>query len=274
MTTSIQSLLEIADQFSALVFDQWGVLHNGSHAYPKAAPTLERLRSLNLPMAVLSNSGKRATSNLRRIGSMGFDRALFRTIMTSGEALWQDLASNQLARTPIYAVERKPGDARIWAAGLDLNFVTKPDEANVLLLMGLADQARPSDFRALLNMDFDRIICSNPDRHSPRDGGKTVLSPGFLGQIFESRGQNVTYYGKPHRAVFQAVARDLRIPLSQILMVGDSLEHDIAGGKAAGCATLLVTGGLYAGHFASGGDLPSLVKTYGVQPDFLIDSIQ
>ncbi len=274
MTQRIESLLEIAERFSALVFDQWGVLHQGHTAYPRAIETLERLRSLGVPMAVLSNSGKRAAPNLRRIADLGFDPSLFQAVMTSGEALWRDLRSRQMAGLECFAVERTPGDARRWAEGLTLSFTPSPEDAQVLLLMGVPDGAHLADFETLLTQRFEALICSNPDRRSPRGDDLSVMSPGALAHRFEEQGHDVTYYGKPHVAVFESVARDLHVPLTQILMVGDSLEHDIAGGAAAGCATALVCGGLYAHHFSNGGDLGTLTRAFDVEPDFLIDTLQ
>ena len=59
MTRFIKSLTEIALDYDALVFDQWGVLHNGTLAYEGAIEIVERLSAQSKRLAVLSNSGKR-----------------------------------------------------------------------------------------------------------------------------------------------------------------------------------------------------------------------
>lgn len=66
------SLRDIVGDFDAIVFDQWGVLHNGSAAYPGAIEAVESLAGDGLRLAVLSNSGKRSAPNRKRIVSMGF----------------------------------------------------------------------------------------------------------------------------------------------------------------------------------------------------------
>jgi ribonucleotide monophosphatase NagD (HAD superfamily) len=48
------------------------------------------------------------------------------------------------------------------------------------------------------------------------------------------------------------VARALGAAPDRLLMVGDSLEHDIAGGHAAGWSTAFVEGGLHRARFAGG----------------------
>ena len=43
MTLLIKSLEEIATDYDAIVFDQWGVLHNGTSAYAGATEVIETL---------------------------------------------------------------------------------------------------------------------------------------------------------------------------------------------------------------------------------------
>ena len=49
-------------------------------------------------------------------------------------------------------------------------------------------------------------------------------------------------------------------------MVGDSLEHDIAGAFDAGWQTLFVQGGLAVSDFASGPARPTLARLAGDTP--------
>ncbi|MEM9212525.1 MAG: TIGR01459 family HAD-type hydrolase, partial [Pseudomonadota bacterium] len=106
MTRALQSLTEIASDYDAIVFDQWGVLHDGTKPYPKAVRTLETLKTSGVRMAVLSNSGKRAAPNADRIVGMGFAPQLFETVMTSGEALWRDVKSSTVPAGLFYPIER------------------------------------------------------------------------------------------------------------------------------------------------------------------------
>ena len=252
MTQEIASLTDIAGNYDALVFDQWGVLHNGSTPYDAAVSTLEHLSRAGHRLAVLSNSGKRAAPNAARIATFGFDQTWFNEVMTSGEALWRDIAAGHIPHRNLYAVERTPGDALAWAQGLSINLVERLDQAEAILLMGLPDGTELADWHpfiaqaAAANMP---VYCSNPDRASPRAGGQLVVSPGELAYRLRDAGTPVTFYGKPHPAIFKALQSALNA--SRLLIVGDSLEHDIAGGCQAGWDTVLVQGGLYAVPFAT-----------------------
>lgn len=270
VTRHINSLSEIASDYDAIIFDQWGVLHNGTRAYPDAIQAIAGLRKAGIPLAVLSNSGKRAAPNADRITQMGFAPQSFDVVMTSGEALWMDVAIHNISAKSLYPIERAPGDAMDWASGLELNFTDTIAEADAVLLMGLPDGSGLDEWRPLLEEAHKLrlpVYCSNPDRASPRAGGVTVTSPGALGYLYRGLGGETVFYGKPHLPIFQALQANLQG--SRFLMVGDSLEHDIAGAHAAGWDSLLIQGGLYAKAFSDANTntaLSELCTSYDVRP--------
>ncbi|MGR3484346.1 MAG: TIGR01459 family HAD-type hydrolase [Paracoccaceae bacterium] len=232
MTRFLATLEEVAGDYDAVVFDQWGVLHDGSRAYPGAVAAVE---GLGVRRAVLSNSGKRAGPNAARIARFGFDAGLWDMVMTSGEAFAR-AASGRL-----WAIEARAGDAAAWAEGLEVELTEAPEGADATLLMGLPEGSDGAAEWAALRETSLPLICTNPDRSSPRAGGFQV-GPGALAARYAAAGGDVTWYGKPHRPVFDAVARALGT--DRLLMVGDSPAHDVAGAKAAGWDACLVAAGL------------------------------
>ena len=253
MTRAIESILEVAKGYDAIILDQWGVLHDGSEPYPGAVKALDALRSAGARLAVLSNSGKRASENETRIAAMGFAPDLFDEIMTSGEALWLDVRSGRVPERRYFFVERAQGDADTWVGGLDVTICDVPEAAEAMLIMGLPENAAAEDWQDVLDHAMTAnltVYCSNPDRASPRSGNRNTLAPGALAHMHKENGGNVVFYGKPHRHVFDAVERSLGG--SRLLMVGDSLEHDIAGAHGAGWDSVFVQGGLLREKFAVG----------------------
>lgn len=273
MTQALESLAEIADRYDAIVFDQWGVLHNGRTAYPTARAAIDALG--DKPLAVLSNSGKRSAPNAQRIGAMGFDMAAFTQVMSSGEALYQDLAGNTIPHRRFLPVETARGDAATFARGLDIAFTDLRD-AEALLLMGLPDHATLDAWRPKLEAALPRpAYCSNPDHASPR-GDETVISVGLLASAYAEMGGKVTFYGKPHLPIFTALQKNLGT--DNILMVGDSLAHDITGAATAGWDSLFLTGGLYHTRF-NGADwrapLAALMdETASPAPTYIMDVLK
>lgn len=281
MVARLHSLCEIAPQFDVIVLDQWGVLHDGSAPYSGAIQALSDLRQIGTRLAVLSNSGKRSALNLARIVGMGFEQDFFELVMTSGEALWLDIRSGAVTERVFCPIEAAAGDAQRWAEALDIAFTDDPDAADAIVLMGLPDQgsmAAPLLMARALARGLP-VYCTNPDRASPRAGGATVISPGTLAHDFAARGGHVRFYGKPHGPVFDAVAKALNVAPRRVLMVGDSFEHDIAGGAAAGWATAFVESGLHADAFAAGLDpVQSLLGLCRIHdsplPDFVLPTLR
>lgn len=276
----ILSLRDIASNFDVIVFDQWGVLHNGSTAYAGAVAAVEALTGGAVQLAVLSNSGKRSEPNRKRIVSMGFPSGAFTAVMTSGEALWLDFAAEKnpgIRR--LFPLTAAQGDAELWARGLpEITFTEDIEAADAILLMGLPEEiAADEALQPALALGLHRqlpMFCSNPDKASPRQGGKLVRSPGALAETYRQAGGTVHFYGKPYRAVFESLQRHLGIAdPARLLMIGDSLEHDVAGAAAAGWRTLFIEGGLHAADFGHHAERRTRIAELGQQhcaplPDF------
>lgn len=266
----IDSILAVAGQYDAVVFDQWGVLHDGTAPYPHAVAAIDALKDRQL--AVLSNSGKRAGPNKARITDMGFAQGAFDVVMTSGEALYRDISKKQLGDIhTVYPITAKAGDAQRWADGLSLDFSDDLGLVDAILLMGLTDSKTHPIQRAVLEQARRQnipLICSNPDRASPRAGGETVEAPGALAHAYADAGGPVTFYGKPHKPIFDALFAALGTTRpDKVLMVGDSPEHDIAGASAAGWHSLFIAGGL---HADAAGDL----FTDGIRPTYTLPTLR
>ncbi|MEM8821793.1 MAG: TIGR01459 family HAD-type hydrolase [Pseudomonadota bacterium] len=279
MVTCIDKLDQIAEQFDAIVLDQWGVLHDGGSPFPGAIAALEKLSAGGVRLAVLSNSGRRSGPNAKRVAEMGFPASLFECFMTSGEALWRTFAKAG-APPSLHVIGRTPADGAEWAEGLDLSLRDHVSAADAVLLMGLPDDCAPETFAVPLAEARARslpLYCSNPDLVSPRPGGDLVMSPGALAKRYEESGGTVHYFGKPHRPIFDAVAEALDITSGRLLMVGDSLHHDILGGSGVGWRTLLIRSGIHANALAegdAGAAVAALARAENVPaPDYSMEAL-
>lgn len=269
---------DIADRFDAMVFDQWGVLHDGAAPYDGVPDALLSLAGRGHRLAVLSNSGKRSSPNAARIAALGYADVPFEAVMTSGEAFWRDVADGVCAPGAVLPIVASVGDAETWALGLDMTFARTVSDADAILLMGLpegsdgAPEAGIMDGAAARNLP---VYCTNPDRKSPRPGGGLQVAPGALAHAYQDRGGPVTFYGKPHGAIFETLARTLGVAPERTAMVGDSLEHDIAGGAAAGWTTIFITGGLEQGRLSSPQAIAAQAGKLGTAiPDFFMQTVR
>ena len=101
----IRGLAEIASDYDGMLIDQFGVLHDGSKLYPGALDVLERLHQLNIPVAVMTNSGKRTGANIARLTKMGIPRTLYVDAVSSGEVAYAFLKSSPARRAFIIGKE-------------------------------------------------------------------------------------------------------------------------------------------------------------------------
>lgn len=289
MIRFIQGLSEVLESFDVAVLDQWGVLHNGSVPYPHAAEAIAVLREQGKHLVILSNSGKRAAANLKRIADMGLPTQHITDVVTSGEALREDLLNRRLIidnKTPhtIFPICGRPGDAEDWLGDATAIRITHEldEQVDCIMLMGLPDGSPPEVHDAAFTQALDLnipLVCSNPDKTSPRAGG-LVVSPGALADRYAEMGGRVVWYGKPYPPLYDAVKRCRPDVLpARFLMVGDSLEHDIAGAQQAGFSTAWVRGGIHADVFDTSEDKDQvesitqrLVEVKNVKPpDFSLE---
>lgn len=283
----LPGLSAIADRYRAVILDQWGVLHDGATPYPGVIACLEALAARGMPMVVLSNSGKRAAPNRARLAELGVPVELLTAIVTSGEATFRAIADDGLpfpARGRRALLFSRGGDLEI-VEGLDLTLVDDPAEADFVLLAGTDMPQRPIDgYLTLLAAAVERglpLVCANPDVTGLAPGG-LILGPGTLADRYEQMGGLVQRVGKPDPLIYEVCLDALgRPPRDAILTIGDSLSHDVAGGRGAGMATLLVAGGIHGPALSAPGDpadphppLARLIEAFGERPDFVLPGLR
>lgn len=247
MTQRVQGLSKIIEHFDAVATDQYGVLHDGVQAFPGAQAALEALAQRQIPLVTLTNSGKRASSNVTRLARLGFDPRTVGTVISSGE-----LARAELARlspgTNVLLLTRD-GETEL-VDGLDLRPVKvhEADAQTVVVLAGLRPETTPRDEYARMLRSLARagarLLLVNPDKLIGH-GNDVFFGPGAVAEDYANAGGNVLPLGKPARAMFEAALARLGNPRpDRVLMIGDSPDHDIGGAKDAGMQTLLIEGGV------------------------------
>jgi HAD superfamily hydrolase (TIGR01459 family) len=265
--TAIPGLRAIADRFDHVLLDQWGTLHEGLTVFPSACESVVRLHEAGKRILILSNSGKRAGSNQRRLAALGLPADVYDGVLSSGEVTWRGLHAR--ARAPFAGLGRscflisRDGDRSI-TDGLDLTVVTDVRDADFILLGGLDDSAtEPEQWRECLTEAAARrlpMLCANPDLVMFGVTG-LIPAPGALAAFYQRLGGTVLFVGKPHAPMFAAALERLGHPSPErILVIGDSLDHDIVGGRAAGMLTLLIGSGAHRETLAQSNDLSQATR--------------
>jgi HAD superfamily hydrolase (TIGR01459 family) len=269
----------VAAGFDLFLVDQYGVLHDGVRPYPGAVAALAALPAAGKRTIVLTNSGKRSAPNAARLAALGFAPDSLFAVLSSGEIAWRGIRDGVFGE-PFAPGRRayvvgKPGDD-YGLGDFGLSLVAAPEEAAFILIYG-SDAPRTSlaDYRARLAPAAAAgipALCSNPDKLMLAGGGLQP-APGAIADIYAGLGGSVVYTGKPYPIMYEAARRLAPdVPDGRILVVGDSLEHDIRGGRDAGFATMLVRTGILAD--TPDAMLPALAARYGAAPDFIVPAFR
>jgi HAD superfamily hydrolase (TIGR01459 family) len=267
-------LADLAARYDAFLVDQFGVLTDGVRLYPGACDALLALRAAGKLVALLSNSGRRAHLNAERLAAMGIPGDAYDLFMTSGEFAHLLLRQGGLAKGARHCLLFARGGDVSSIEGTGLAATDDAAAADLVVIAGSDADTRPlASYGAALAPAARRglpALCLNPDR-TMLTGRGLAAGAGRIAALYEAMGGRVTWVGKPHRAIYDHVVAALGGPeRSRVICLGDSVEHDIAGARAAGCAAVLVRRGIIAE--ATDAEILAECARVGAWPDAVLDS--
>lgn len=225
-TTDIESLLDIAEQVDAFVFDAFGVLNVGETLIRGADTRLDQLRERGCAIRILTNAASYdrsgAIAKFKRLGLRVEDDE----IVTSREAALNAMgpghwgvitaAKDQLGDLP-YTVTRLTDNAEDYDTVDQFLFLSAADwttSQQDLLYDAMRRSPRP-------------LLIANADIAAPRDNGFSV-EPGYFGHLIaDTFPDHVRFFGKPFPEVYDLVEATLKnIAKNRIAMCGDTLHTD------------------------------------------------
>jgi HAD superfamily hydrolase (TIGR01459 family) len=268
----IMGLRAIAAQYDLYLLDQFGVLHDGNRPYDGVLEAIDALHAAGKSIVVLTNSGKRAAPNLKRLVDMGFPREAISAVVSSGEIAWTAVRNGLLhAGAHVYFVGRD--GERYGLDDLGLVQVDAPDEAELIFILGSnAPTTSLEEYRALLAPAAARrvpVLCANPDVQMIVKG-KLEAAPGAIARVYQSLGGSVEFIGKPHAKIYGAAIQLFpQVSKSMVIAVGDSMEHDVRGATGVGLASVLVRSGVSVS--IPDDVLQALYEREGAWPDYVLD---
>ena len=233
-------------KYRLVLCDIWGVVHDGVDLYPGAAERLSEWRDQGRCVVLITNAPRTAAAVEAQLARIGLPRETWDAIATSGEAGIEAL--HDLDK-PVGFVGTA-GDREI-LEGRGVQIAEDEGFAD-LACTGLEEQRLQVDeYRADLERWADRDVhmhCLNPDRLVIR-GGMAEACAGAIADVYEGLGGRVTWYGKPHEAIYRhALHHGGDPPTHEVLVVGDALQTDALGAARMGFDFAFVQGGIHAGE--------------------------
>ena len=233
-------------KYRLILCDIWGVVHDGVTLYPGAEQRLQQWRSEGRCVVLITNAPRTAEAVEQQLARIGLPRGAYDFVATSGEAGIEAL--NALGGAVGFL--GTAGD-RVILEGRGVR-IAGDDEFTDLACTGTSEgRPNPQDYLPELERWADRDVhmhCLNPDRVVIR-GGVPEACAGAIADLYQGLGGRVTWYGKPHPAIYRhALHRAGDPPKDEVLAVGDGLQTDVLGAARMGFDTIFVPGGINAGE--------------------------
>jgi HAD superfamily hydrolase (TIGR01459 family) len=277
----VERLRDLVDGVEVVLSDIWGVVHNGLEAFPEACEALHTYRQRGGTVILITNAPRPADSVQRQLRKLGVADETYDAIVSSGDLTRHFVADHPGKKMFWLGPER---DNSIYR-GLEAE-IGPLEQADYIVCTGLFDDETetPEDYRAMMLQARERklpLICANPDIVVER-GDRLIYCAGAIAELYRELGGEVTFYGKPHRPIYEramALAAERRghpAPLNKVLAIGDSVRTDLTGALGFGIDCLFVTRGIHSEEFEGLDQLdPASVKElFGHPPRALMRELR
>ncbi|MDX1948967.1 MAG: TIGR01459 family HAD-type hydrolase [Rickettsiales bacterium] len=279
----INGLSAVYNNYDGFIIDLWGVLHDGTSAYPKALEMLKNLKNSGKKITLLSNAPRRSFMAKKNLDRLGFTEDLYDFLITSGEITFEFVKQNNLGKNYFYIGPDKDRDI---LEGLNVTEVSNANEAEFALATGF--EGFGSVFEEKKNQVDEalkaglKLLCANPDFKVVKQTGEEQICSGLIAKYYEENGGRVIYFGKPYISAYQKCFELMNINLelnskikNKVLCIGDSIHTDILGANNCNSSGLFVAGGIHKQDFVEDGYLnltkmADLCNVHHAQPTYII----
>lgn len=240
-----------------LLLDLDGTVTQDDELLPGAGEAVAVLREAGLPFLFVTNTTRRSRASLaERLRGLGIDVDPGR-LLTAPRAAAAWLRGRGARRVTLFL----PRDTWVDFEGLELA-EERPDHVVVGDLGEAWDYATLNRaFRLLLG--GAELVAIHRNRIWERADGPALDVGPFVAALEHASGRRATVVGKPSRQFFRTAVGELGLEPHEVAMVGDDLESDVGGARAADLLGVAVRTGKFR-HQAGAGE---------VEADAVLDSI-
>ncbi len=249
---------ELLDRYAGLLIDVYGVLLDASGLLPGARELIVELERRKMPFAICTNDASRSIPSYeQRFARLGLP-ITGEHIVTSGSLLPGYFAAKSLAGARVCVLGTKDSADYVRAGGgivvpleqgLELDVLAVSDDSGIDCWPAI-EWALSAIIRAVEAGRRPTLVLPNPDLVYPKSRGELGFTAGAMALLIETAlarrfpHERLVFdrLGKPEPHLFLQGAARLGIAPDRLVMIGDQLETDIVGARAAGCDAALVAG--------------------------------
>jgi HAD superfamily hydrolase (TIGR01458 family) len=247
---------------AAILLDIDGVLCVSGDAVPGAPEAVRRLREDGHRLRFVTNNTTRARRRLaQELAGLGVELEED-DISTTPHVAASLLAGRRVLALTMAAVrEDLARSVELVEEGVEVVLVGGADETDETGRVFAYENLNRA-FAALA--DGARLVCLHKNRWWQTSRGPLLDAGAFVAGLEYAAGVEAEVVGKPTRAYFDAALAGLGAEAAEAWMVGDDVEADVGGAKAAGLKGVLVRTGKFREETLARAD---------PQPDGVIDSL-
>jgi HAD superfamily hydrolase (TIGR01450 family) len=252
----------------AIVCDLDGVVYRGDGEVPGAPNALQDIAAHGVHVLYATNNASRVPSevaeHLRRLGAPARDD----DVVTSAEAGATIVAEHVPAGSAVLALG---GEGLSWAltsAGFQAIPASQIEGQPVAaVLQGLGRQLTVADFEVAARLIAEGAVwvVTNGDTTLPLQWGTAPGNGAYVDLLrTATRREPIAVAGKPEPPLYELAVDRLATDSGRTLAIGDRLDTDIAGARAAGLPSAWVLTGV---------DRPSALLATDLDPTFVVASL-
>lgn len=239
-------LEQLSPEVRGLILDGDGVLWKDMAPIGDLGRIFEQIRQLGLKAVLATNNATMTVDQyLQKLAGFGAKLEAAQ-IVTSAHATAAVLANAFPEKGSVYVV----GESGLLEALCEAGFktVTYPDDDTPVAAV-VAGFDRSFTYQKLRRAMWHvragaKFYGTNPDPTFPTPAGLVPGAGAIIAALQAATGIMPSIIGKPAPSMFSLCAERMQLGMQQILVVGDRLETDIAGGQRAGARTALVLSGV------------------------------
>jgi 4-nitrophenyl phosphatase len=223
-----------------VVFDLDGCIWNGSAVTPGARELIAALRRSGRGVAFLTNNSRATARDIHsRLDAAGIEADVDR-VLTPLEILGEVIRARH-GSSRVLVIGALEMAAVVQAAGHEVLAPERYREATVVAIGNDFDLTYGRLTAACRAVAAGAaFITPNLDPRLPVEDGDFLPGCGALvAAVAVAAGRRPEVVGKPEAPLFEIALARLGRAASETVMVGDSLESDVRGGRAAGMRTVL-----------------------------------
>ncbi len=272
----LESIQDIINKYDNYIIDQWGVMHNGIVGFDYAINCINYLYKNGKNLFIISNSSKRQKFTQDKLSELGFEKNMFKKIITSGEMIWQNMKKEfskyKETKKCFHIHDKTKKDGLAFRKGLNLSFVNNVADADIILACTPFSNMLPVDYIPILNNAVNKKIkmyCANPDYETTENNtDKKKFCMGAIAEIYTKMGGEVLILGKPEEEIYIKTFKYTKIDKSKTIAIGDSLFHDIKGANNFCVDSILVISGIHKDLKT----IDKLSKSHQIAPTYVINN--